>query len=318
MTTEIEVVESGALAVLEQASIDIQIATAKRFPRSESESVLKAVTLATMDEETAESCGYALERSGKAIKGPSVRCAEIINYSWKNTRAGSRIVDITESHVVAQGVFHDLEQNTYVTSECRRRITYSDKGDKKGKRYSDDMITTTCNAACSIAFREAVFKGIPRVYANKVYNEAMQVAFGKADTMAAKRDKVVAYFQKLGVPSDRLAAKMGRLKIDDLDMDDVITLRGYAQAIKDGEQSLDELFAQNKPTQSSIKPEDIKPGAPSSDKPLLDEVNKLASKLSGEAFDGVCASVGIEPGTMLETVDNKALLALLGALEKAS
>lgn len=71
-----------------------------------------------------------------------------------------------------------------------------------------------------------------------------------------------------------------------------------------------------------IQAEDVTPEEPAqtepikTDPPLLNKVKLIAEKINGEEFDGICAACGIEPGTMLETLDNKALLKLLGALEK--
>ncbi|MFN8826683.1 MAG: hypothetical protein ACK501_17070, partial [Planctomycetota bacterium] len=46
-----------------------------------------------------------------------------------------------------------------------RRIT-----GKNGRRYSSDMIGVTGNAACSIALRNAVFRGIPRAFWIDIYD----------------------------------------------------------------------------------------------------------------------------------------------------
>jgi hypothetical protein len=72
--------------------------------------------------------------------------------------------------VTAQGVCHDLQSNTFIAYEVRRRIT--GKGDRK---YSDDMIGVTGNAASSIALRNAILKIIPKVFWDGIYQAARQV-----------------------------------------------------------------------------------------------------------------------------------------------
>ena len=48
----------NVLDVQERASIDLQIATAKQYPRSLAQFTENSVAYATIDEETAESCIY--------------------------------------------------------------------------------------------------------------------------------------------------------------------------------------------------------------------------------------------------------------------
>src|SRR5438105_9284609 len=64
-----------ALDVLARGEIDIQISTAHRFPRSVRRALQEAITLATMDEDTADSCFYELPARGDEgpIKGASIR-----------------------------------------------------------------------------------------------------------------------------------------------------------------------------------------------------------------------------------------------------
>ena len=64
--------------VVERASVDSQVATAKQYPRNITRSINNSIAMATMDNDTAQSCGYALPRGGKPITGPSVHLAKII------------------------------------------------------------------------------------------------------------------------------------------------------------------------------------------------------------------------------------------------
>jgi hypothetical protein len=104
-----------SLAVaMQKAEIDQQISTAKAYPRVISRIVGNILSLATLDEETAKECIYALPRANKAIKGPSIRLAEIIASQWGNCRQAARVVHVDrfEKYVEAEGVFHDLESNS--------------------------------------------------------------------------------------------------------------------------------------------------------------------------------------------------------------
>lgn len=63
----LEVISEGTLEQITRGEIDMQIATAKKYPRSISKFKAKALEMATLDEETAESCFYNLPREGKEI-----------------------------------------------------------------------------------------------------------------------------------------------------------------------------------------------------------------------------------------------------------
>ncbi len=110
----------------------------------------------------------ARRQDGRGAERPA---AEIVTSAWGNCRAGARVVDEGAEFITAQGVFHDLERNVQVTMEVRRRIT-----GKNGRRYSSDMIGVTGNAACSIALRNAVFRGIPRAFWIDIYDAARKVS----------------------------------------------------------------------------------------------------------------------------------------------
>ena len=54
--TEVQIVP---LDELERANVDVQVSTAKRYPRDMRRSVNNSIVMATMNEEVARSCGYA-------------------------------------------------------------------------------------------------------------------------------------------------------------------------------------------------------------------------------------------------------------------
>jgi len=188
------VAEDGMIAMINRSEIEQQIATARRFPRSIKKFRDEALQMVTLSESVAEQCIYALPRDGKTIEGPSARFAEVVASAWGNCRAGSRVVNDQGDFVTAQGVFHDLERNVAITYEVQRRIT-----DKYGKRYKPDMIGVTANAACSIALRNAILKGVPKAFWEDMYAEARKVIMGDIKTLANRRALAVAAFQRYGV-----------------------------------------------------------------------------------------------------------------------
>lgn len=236
-----------AMEARTRGEIDVQIATAKRFPRSVSKCIKEALTLATMSEEVAEQCFYAVPRDGKTVEGPSARLAEILASCWGHMRSEARISEETDTHVVARGTSWDLERNVAVAFEVRRRITKKD-----GKRYNDDMITTASNAANSIAYRNTVFRVIPKAFWEPIYRAARKAAIGDVKTIVNRRAEMIAYFAKMGVTEARVLHAIGVAGVDDIGLDQLATLKGIAQALRDNEARVDDVFPE--PEKPAIQP----------------------------------------------------------------
>ena len=235
-----ELTQGGGLDIagsLARGEIDMQIRTARAFPRSIKAFMEDAASMACLNEEVATACLYALPRAGKTIEGPSARLAEICASAWGNCRAGARVIAEEDRFVVANGGFYDLERNVAVAFEVRRRIT-----DRNNRRYDDDMIAMTGNAACSIALRNAVFKGIPKAFWGPVYEAARETARGKHVPLEMRRQTMLAYYAEMGVAVERILAAVGKPSIHDLGEGDILTLRAAAQAIKEQELTVDSAF----------------------------------------------------------------------------
>ena len=236
----VESLPTTTLAVsLATAEIDQQIATARARPRRLKRVVDNILSLATLDETSAEECVYALPRSGKAIKGPSVRLAEIVSSQYGNCRVGARVVHVDkfEKFVEAEGVFHDLESNTATTARVRRRIS-----DSKGRLYNDDMIVVTGNAACSIAKRNAILGGVPKAIWRKAYEAVESVIAGDVKTLTERRDKAMKAFAAFGVTPERVFAAIDVSGLDDINLEHMTTLIGMHSALKSGESTVEEMF----------------------------------------------------------------------------
>jgi hypothetical protein len=236
-TGEIQRVDVSAMAVLNRSELEAQMDAARRYPRSAAKWVREATSLATLTREVAASCIYAVPRGGKTIVGPSVRLAEIAASAYGNMHYGARVVDAEEKEVVAQGVALDIEKNVRVTVEARRRIT-----DRNGKRYSDDMIGTTGAAAASVALRNAIFRVIPRAYIDTIYAKVREVAVGDSKTLAERRAQAIAHFAKLGVPADRVLARVEKKSIEDVGLEELEMLIGLGTAIRNGDLQVDTAF----------------------------------------------------------------------------
>lgn len=244
ITSDGEIIESlgspSSMAVqLQKAEVDQLITTARAYPRSLKHVQTRIMSMATLDEESAEECIYALPRGGKPIKGPSIRFAEILKQSFGNCRAAARVVavDRVEMYVEAEGVFHDLETNSSTTARVRRRIS-----DKRGKVFNDDMIIVTGNAACSIAMRNAILAGVPKPLWRRAYETVQSTITGDVSTLTENREKAFKALAAFGVKPEQVFAALGREGVEDISVDDIGTLRGMYAALKNGEATVEEMF----------------------------------------------------------------------------
>jgi hypothetical protein len=237
---EVEQISPSALAILNQSEHAAMVQTANfgnnRRRLAEFDSKLKSY--ANHSQPIALSMFYSLPRAGKQIIGPSVRFAEIVAPCWKNCAVGSRAIGDSASTVTAQGIFIDYEVNLRNSVEVPRRIT-----DKDGKRYGDDMIVTTLNAAMSVARRNAILKGgVPQALWTPAYEDAQLTAVGKAMSHAQRVSEAMEYLNKLGVTEWQILNSVGVPSIKELETEHLLTLRVLCTEVKRGEKTIEEVF----------------------------------------------------------------------------
>lgn len=273
--------DEAALSLVLKAEIDTQIATAKAFPRSIKQFIDKTMSIATINEDVAQSCAYALPRGNKILEGPSVRLAEIVVGAYGNIRAGMRVIHNDGKTITAQGICHDLETNTCITLEVKRSILQNEwkNGNKTGRMITmtEDMQVVTGNAACAIAFRNAVYKVVPSALIQDIYEKVKEVAKGTAETLPARRKKALDYLHSLGVKDEQICDVLGLKAVEDIDLEKLATLRGMCTLIKNQEATVSELFP--------IKQKDPKKKADKATTAAEDAIKKAQEKATGKAPD---------------------------------
>lgn len=261
----------------DKAQVDIQISTAKNFPRNITRSIENAIAIVSIDQKTAATCTYSVPRGGKAITGPSVHLAKIIAQQWKNMRIESRVIDIDAKHVTCQGICWDLENNIAIKTEVKRSIM------TKFGRMNDDMITVTGNAGNSIALRNAIFAVVPKAVVDKVYTTALNVITGDVsdETKLIKRRTQVfdALKDTYGVSEKEVLTAVGKSALSHITPGDLAVIIGFGQAIKDGDTTVELAFKTNNETKAEDKKAAVK-AAKDAVKPKVDEKPVTASEPS--------------------------------------
>lgn len=279
-TTELEVIAPSAIMALERAAIDSQIATAKQYPRSLAQFQKRALEMVTLDEETAESCIYVRpvgKKDGKMqyAEGPSIRLAEIVAACYGNLRVASRIIEQTPRYVKCEGVGHDLEVNSAGKSEnIEPTVT------KEGNPFSEGMRAVVAKATLAKAYRDAVFKVVPKALCKRIIDAAKQTAKGNMKSLDERRAQAENWVKGLQtkegkkLDEKRVFLAIGVKGWADFGDDELFTLRGLRTAINDGEATIEDSFPPLNAAEKEVKNE--KPKDPFKDKappPVVDADN---------------------------------------------
>jgi len=250
---ETDGVNPDAFAIMERVAIDSQIATAKRYPRSLSLFLERAQMMACIDEETAKSCFYRRpvgKEGSKTVyaEGESIRLAEIVAASYDNLAIRAMIVEITPRYVKAVAMARDLERNYMAAAECVESTV-----DRNGKPYSERQRMLIAKVAQSKAYRDAIFRVVPKALCKPATIAAQEVALGKGLTLEQRRERVLQWINSLNISPERIWKALGIAGPEEMGTSEMLTLTGIRSAIKDGDTNVDEAFPaeqgeQGKPT----------------------------------------------------------------------
>lgn len=273
--------DATALAVPVGSEIDIQIATARRWPRTLSLVQARVIDLAGVDAEFAGQCTYRLPKGG-GISGPSVRFAEVLAHCYGNNRVAARMLDIDDKFVTAQGAFFDLETNVATSFDVKTPIV-----DRDGNAYSTDMIATTCNAACAKALRSAVLKGIPRPFWEPLHRQVSRIAKQGPQDIETKRRVCFQFCEAYGITPEQVLRRLDVRSPDDIDAEKLDELRGYITACKEGHAAIDDVFGPRPPRQP-----------PNARRSALNDI--LAGKTNGNGHAKTIARPRPEPPEVID------------------
>jgi hypothetical protein len=308
MENEVQVIQQSATAMVaqERAQIDSQIATAKAYPRDLMKVSDNCVAIVSMDAKTASDCRYVKPvGNNKTTAGPSVHLARIIAQQYGNIRIQQRIKEIGQREIIAEAVAHDLETNIAVSVEARRSII-----DKQGKRYKDAVITTNAMGVLAIAERNAILKIIPKNIIDKAYNAAFNTANGDLSSeqkIIKKRKELFDWLEKkYGAKEKDVLYALGLKSITQVDKEQLVTLRGLYNSMKDNEITPEELFGWDKkktdaPNPLADKVEPKKKAKPEPKKPEKtdDEIREEILKEEDEKEQKTKAQERFEKAKML-------------------
>lgn len=202
---------------------------------------------------------------GKFVEGPSIRFAEAAIRCMGNIIVDTMAIsDEVEKKVLRVSV-SDIENNTSFSQEVIilktvERSRPADDGtyisvrkNSAGKNVyllpaDEEQLINKTNSAISKAVRNLAIRLVP----GDIVDDCMQECRDTLRKTKIEIPKMVAAFEKLGVPKAELEAYLEK-EISTITADEAIDIRGIYTSIKDGEATWKEIFEQKKPA-SKIAP----------------------------------------------------------------
>lgn len=236
---EVEIVKQNEqeLASEQSAMVDIQVSTAKKYPRDMQKVANDIFSSIVSDRRIAKECFYAIKKEGKIIHGGTIRLAEIVAHEMGNLRIQGKIVSKNRNTVVLEGIAWDLEKNIAYSSQVEKSIKYKD-----GNRYGDSMITLVTNAGLSIAIRNVIFKVFPTAMLNTLQGKIKSSFFKTKRDKQDVIDKSVILLEKKGISKTTILKFFNKSSFDDFSTDNTFDLQGICMGIEFGDFTAREVF----------------------------------------------------------------------------
>jgi hypothetical protein len=255
-----ELVSEGATII--KLENQTQMAIAVQRPRDESRILadsLKELDLyPSMAKEAIYTKPVGKDDTGnqKMVEGLSIRAAESLGNRWSNSSYGTEIISEDEEAATIASVFLDYQANTRHVTMARVSKFYKNR---QGQiiRYSPDRFDTTLKANGSKLLREVILRSLPAGLKKEYETKARNIL--KKEPVAQQRTAVLERFSDLGVNEDQLAAWKEK-PLKEWKREDILDALGLANAIRDGEASIDSVFPKVTNNQDGMIP-GLKPKA---------------------------------------------------------
>lgn len=153
---------------------DVQVSTAKRYPRDEEKSLAKSIKHSIRNRKTAKRCFYfrpvGKDSQGRIAFTPpgiAIRGVENIAHNWGNLWIGAISRGVVDGKLTVTGVSFDIEANVRIEKDVTKSVTRTN-----GQLYSANHIATMEQALASTAVRNAVLANLPD-YVKEEFKEAV-------------------------------------------------------------------------------------------------------------------------------------------------
>jgi len=246
---QVELLKEGASIVKMENSTQMQIAV--QHPRDEKKILAEALAELDLYPSMAKEAWYVRpvgkqegSDSQKNAEGLSIRAAESLANRWNNSSYGTTILGEDDDAVKLAAVFLDYEKNIRHLTESRVS-KFIKRHDGRVERLTPDRLDLKVKAETSKILRERVLRSLPPGLRKEYENKVKAILSGSSRKGGVTLKDVLETFSTCKVFISQIEKYMGKAK-DQWSKEDLITLLGIANSIKDGERTVDEVFNQDK------------------------------------------------------------------------
>lgn len=190
----------------------------------------------------------------KPVEGPSINAARNLMRQWGNASAKALVTSEDDEKLTLAGVFIDLQTNV----RFERPFTVSKWQHRRNGpavKVGQERLVQAIQAGASKAERNAIIAGLPDWLVKSYTDKARQIA--RKDAKENKFD-VIDVFMTVGVNRDLLERYLGK-SVDKIDDDERVHLIGMYNALRDREQTIEEMFGTDEPAENGNGGETEKP-----------------------------------------------------------
>lgn len=248
-------INAGAVAIEESRAVaeaQGKLVVAKRFPRNEHAAYSKILE-SCKRLGLAEDATYSFPKGGKTVSGPSIRLAEELARVWGNIDYGIRELSRKDGVSEMESYAWDLETNTSSrqTFSVKHWIDTRDGG--KAAKDERDIYEITANQGAR-RLRARILAVIPGDIVEQALEECRKTLTGNnTEPLADRIRKMIASFDKLGIPAAHLERRLGHT-LDKILPDEFVDLQGIYKSIKDGMTTASEWFSEATISQAKVPP----------------------------------------------------------------
>lgn len=287
-----EHVSAGAVAVeSRRAAAEVQgrMIVAKQFPRDTMRAYDRAMQ-ACQRVGLAECAIYNYGRGGSKVEGPSIRLAEELARVWGNIEYGLQELSRRPGESEMEAYAWDLETNTRSSQKFTVKHIRDKSEGGKALTSERDVYEITANSGAR-RMRARILAILPPELVDDAVEACKATVRSGGKNGKPLGDRIRAMmlaFGQVGVTADMIAASVGHA-VDQITPDELATLRGTLQAIKDGA-PVREFFGAKVPSLGSVPPgadgfEAASAGAPPTAEPPAGEVPASGQTAGVQAED---------------------------------
>jgi hypothetical protein len=182
----------------------------------------------------------------KYAEGLSVRAAEELRRIYGNNSAGTSVLEDRKDEIIIGAVFVDMEKNTRYAAEKAVSKFFKKSGTNQIVQIPPDRLQdVVVPAHASKLLREVVLRSLPAWLKSEFEAKARDLML--KGNLPKLRAGMVQKFGEMNVTEEMILKHLGRAALKDVTRDDIVTMRGVYNAIRDGEQTVEDVFGKAAP-----------------------------------------------------------------------